>query len=138
MTVPHTHDPLTDDEKQVLKTAAYGAVLMVSNADPGFFAMLKESVAASGVLAGSTGLVREVLTGGAQPQLPRQPPEAVEAIVLPALRQSVAILAEKSPADVAAYRDTVVAAVRRVAAASQGTNEAEAAAIGKIETALGS
>jgi hypothetical protein len=98
--------------------------------------MLKESVAASGVLAGSSGLVREVLTGGAQPQLPRQPPEAVEALVLPALRQSVAILGAKSPGDVAHYRETVLAAVRRVAAAAHGTNEAEAAAIGKIETAL--
>jgi hypothetical protein len=138
MTVPQTDDPLTDDEKSVLKTAAYGAVLLVSKAESGFFSMIKESFAASGVLAGSTGLVREVLTGGAQPQLPRQPPEAVESLVLPALRQSVAILAEKSPADVAHYRETVLSAVRRVATASHGVNEAEAAAIDKIETALGS
>ncbi len=133
---PQTGDPLSEDEKRVLKTAAFGAVLMVSKAEPGFFSMIRESFAASGALAGSTGLVREVLTGGAQPQLPRQPPEAVEDVVLPALRQSVSILSEKSPKDVAHYRETVLSAVRRVAAAAHGVHRSEAAAIDKIQAAL--
>jgi hypothetical protein len=135
MTVPSTQ-PLTDEEKQVLKTGAFGAVYLVSNADPGFFSMLRESVAASGALAHSTGLVRDALTGGEQPIIPRQPPEAVEAVVLPALRRSVAILRRKAPGDVGEYRDTVLAAVRRVAAASHGVHRAEAAAIEKVRAAL--
>lgn len=128
--------PLTDEEKQVLKTGAFGAVYLVSNADPGFFSMLKESMAASGALAGSTGLVREVLTGGGQPRVPRQPPETVEAVVLPALRDSMAILRAKAPQEAGQYRDTVLSAARRVAAASHGVQAAEAAVIQKIEVAL--
>jgi hypothetical protein len=129
--------PLTDEEKQTLKTGAFGAVYLVSHADPGFFSMLRESLAASGALADSTGLVREVLTGGSQPLVPREPPEAVEAAVLPALRRSVEILRAKSPGDERQYRDTVLSAVERVAAASHGVHEAEAAAIAKIRAALG-
>ena len=128
---------LTEEDKQVLKTGAFGAVYLVSHADPGFFSMLRESMAASVVLADSTGLVREVLTGGGQPKVPRQPLEAVEAAVLPALRQSVSILTEKAPHELQHYRDTVLAAVRRVAEASRGVHEAEAEAIEKIRAALG-
>jgi hypothetical protein len=128
--------PLTDEEKQVLKTGAFGAVYLVSNADPGFFAMLKESVAASGVLAGTTGLIREVLTGGGQPLVPRQPPEAVEAAVLPALREAMVILRAKAPDEADRYRDTVLSAVGRVAAASHGVHAAEAAVIEKVSAAL--
>jgi hypothetical protein len=98
--------------------------------------MLRESVAASGALADSTGLIREVLTGGAQPQIPRQPPEAVEAAVLPALRESMVILRAKAPDEVDQYRATVLAAARRVATATHGVHAAEAAAIEKIESAL--
>jgi hypothetical protein len=98
--------------------------------------MLRESFAASGALTGSTGLVREVLTSGGQPIVPRQPPEAVEAVVLPALRESISILRRKAPGDVGQYRDTVLAAVRRVAAASHGVHAAEAAAIEKVSAAL--
>ncbi|GHJ11996.1 hypothetical protein TPA0907_63630 [Micromonospora humidisoli] len=46
---------LTDDEQQVLKTGAFGAVFLVSNADPGVFAMIRESFAASGAFAGPAG-----------------------------------------------------------------------------------
>ncbi|HEU5108189.1 MAG TPA: hypothetical protein VFT95_06490 [Micromonosporaceae bacterium] len=130
-------DRLTEDEKQVLKTGAFGAVYLVSHADPGFFSMLRESLAASGALAGTTGLVREVLTGGAQPVVPRQPPEAVEAAVLPALSRSMSILREKAPDEAQQYADTVLAAVRRVAEASHGVKPAEEAAIEKIKAALG-
>jgi len=133
---PLADEPLTDDDKRELKTAAYGAVLMVAKADPGFFSMIKESFAASGAMAGSTGLVRDALTSGPQPRLPRRSAAEVEAVVLPALRRSVAILAAKSPADLGQYRETVLTAVRRVAAAAHGVHEAEAAAIEKIERAL--
>lgn len=128
--------PLTDEEKKVLKTGAFGAVYLVSNADPGFFSMLKESFAASGALAGSTGLIRDVLTSGGQPQVPRRPPEAVAAVVLPALREAVGILRAKAPEEEERYRQTVLAAVRRVAAASHGVQAAEAAEIERIRAAL--
>jgi hypothetical protein len=127
---------LSEEERRTLKTGAFGAVFLVSHAEPGFFAMLRESFAASGALMDSTGLVREVLTGGVQPQIPREPPEAVEAVVLPALRRSMEILRAKAPEQVDEYRGTVLAAVSRVAEASHGVRDSERAAIDKIRTAL--
>jgi hypothetical protein len=49
----------------------------------------------------------------------------------------VSILSEKAPDEVQNYRDTVLSAAQRVAAASHGVQEAEAAAIEKIRVALG-
>jgi hypothetical protein len=128
---------LTAEERTVLKTAAFGAVFLVSNADPGFFAMLKESFAASGSLAGTTGLVKDVLTTGALPRLPRRSPEEVEAIVLPALARSVAVLREKAPDEVANYQAAVVGATEQAARAAHGVNAREAEMITKVRTALG-
>lgn len=134
---------LTAEERTVLKTAAFGAVFLVSNADPGFFTMLKESFAASGALAGTTGLVKNVLTTGALPRLPRPSRRSsdgtaeVEAIVLPALARSVAILDEKAPDEVANYRTAVIAATEQAAHAAHGVNAREAEMITKVRAALG-
>lgn len=129
--------PLTDDEKKTLKNAAYGAVLLVSNADPGFFAMFKESVAASKALAGSSGVVREALTKGGMPSLPKSSVAELEATVLPGLTQAMSILATKAPGESDGYRATVLEACDKVATAAGGVAEAETAEIAKIRTALG-
>jgi hypothetical protein len=127
---------LTDEERLTLKTAAFGAVFLVSNADPGFFSMLRESFAASGALAGATGLTKEVLTARGMPQLPKSSSAEVEAAVLPALRRSVAILREKAPEELENYRSTVVTAVDQVAGAASGVSETERAMIAKVRDAL--
>jgi len=127
---------LSDEERATLKMAAFGAVYLVSNADPGFFSMLRESFAASDALVDSTGLVRDVMTGGGLPTLPREPAEKVAALVLPALTRSVEILAAKAPAEVDNYRRTVTAAVERVARAVSGVNADEAAMVTRIRAAL--
>ena len=128
---------LTAEEKSTLKTAAFGAVYLVSDADPGFFAMLKESFAASDALAGATGLIREVLTTGPLPRLPRAPVAEVEALVLPALERSVAILRDKAPAEVDNYQAAVVTAVEQAAHAAHGVNAREADALAKVKAAVG-
>ncbi|MFC8846315.1 MULTISPECIES: hypothetical protein [unclassified Micromonospora] len=128
--------PLTDEERLTLKTGAFGAVFLVSNADPGMFAMLRESFAASGVMAGASGPVKEALTTGPLPNLPRDSALEVESVVLPALRRAVEILRAKSPGDVAAYRSLVLAAADRVARAHRGVTPAEAAVIDRIRGAL--
>lgn len=130
-------EPLTEDEKQTLKAAAFGAVYLVSNADhPGIFNVLRESFAASAALAGATGLVKEVLTSGDLPKLPKAPPADEAAVVLPALRRSLAILAAKAPQELANYRSTVVEAVDRVAGAARGVSEPESEMIAKVKEAL--
>jgi hypothetical protein len=129
-------EELTPDEKATLKTAAFGAVYLVSNADPGLLAMIPESFAASGAISSASGLVREVLTTGPLPQLPGDA-GAAERAVLPMLRRSVQILEAKAPAEVDNYRRTVQAAADRVALATAGVDSAEAEMIGKVRTALG-
>ncbi|WBB70548.1 hypothetical protein [Micromonospora sp. WMMD812] len=127
---------LTDEERLTLKTGAFGAVFLVSNADPGVLSVLRESAAASGAFAGSSGVVKEALTTGPLPKLPRDSPLEIESTVLPALGRAVRILAEKSPADVAAYRSVVLAAADRVARAHAGVAPEEAAMIERIRDAL--
>ncbi|MEV5818823.1 hypothetical protein AB0L22_06570 [Micromonospora haikouensis] len=128
--------PLTDEERLTLKTGAFGAVFLVSNADPGMFAMLRESFAASGAMAGASGPVKEALTTGPLPRLPRDSALEVEAVVLPALGRAVEILRAKSPGDVAAYRSLVLAAADEVARAHRGVTPAEAEVIDRIRGAL--
>ncbi|MCP3782758.1 MULTISPECIES: hypothetical protein [Micromonospora] len=127
---------LTADEQLTLKTGAFGAVFLVSNAVPGMLAMVRESIAASGALGDASGVVKEALTTGPLPQLPRDSALEIEAIVLPALGRAVEILRAKSPGDVQAYRSVVLAAADRVAQAHRGIEPAEAAVIDKVRQAL--
>ncbi|MFC4104964.1 hypothetical protein [Micromonospora zhanjiangensis] len=119
-----------------LRTAAFGAVFLVSDADPGPISMIKESFAASDTINDSSGLVKDVLTTGPLPRLPDDR-VAVEEVVLPALRRSVEILEVRAPDEVGRYRATVVAAVRQVAEATRGVNEAESTVVVKVMGALG-
>ena len=129
-------EKLTAEEKSTLKTAAFGAVFLVSNADPGALDMIKESFAASRALADTAGLVREVLTTGGLPRLPRDP-EEVELIVLAGLRRAVEILEAKTPGEADNYRRAVTVAMDRVAGVVDGVGEAEAVMVAKIRGALG-
>lgn len=124
-----------------LKRAAFGAVFLVSNAEPGVLSMVKESFAASDAIAGSTGLVREVLTTGGLPRLSpgssvEVKPAEVEAVALPELRRAVEILRAKVPDELENYRRTVLRAGDEVARASDGVSAAEAAMLDKIRDAL--
>ncbi|MEU7927675.1 hypothetical protein [Micromonospora sp. NPDC049107] len=127
---------LTDEERLTLKTGAFGAVFLVSNADPGMLGVIRESVAASGALADASGVVKEALTTGPLPRLPRDSQLEIESVVLPALGRAVRILREKSPDDVEAYRSVVLNAADRVAHAHDGVAPAEAAVIDRIRGAL--
>lgn len=132
-------DQLTDDERATLKRAAFGAVYLVTNADPGFLTLLRESAAASGAFTGASGLVRDVLTTGGLPTLPRASRKdqgRVEAEVLPALTESVAILRAKAPDEVDNYCEAVLSASQRAAEAARGVHESEAAVLAKVRAAL--
>ncbi|MEV1073479.1 hypothetical protein [Micromonospora parva] len=127
---------LTDEERLTLKTGAFGAVFLVSNADPGVLGVIRESIAASGALADASGTVKEALTTGPLPRLSRDSQLEIESVVLPALGRAVRILRDKSPQDVDAYRALVLAAADRVARAHDGVAPTEAAAIDQIRAAL--
>ncbi|HEY0698143.1 MAG TPA: hypothetical protein VGD43_10085 [Micromonospora sp.] len=130
-------EPLTDEERLTVKAAAFGAVFLVVNAEPGVLSMIRESFAASRAIADSTGLVKVVLTSGALPDLPDGPLERTAEVVLPALRRAVDILAVKAPDEVENYRSTVVTAIVEVAEAVSGVTPAEASMIHEVRAALG-
>ena len=53
----------SDEERDTVRSAAFGAMLLVSKADPGFFAMFKESMAGSKALAKASPELRGLLNG---------------------------------------------------------------------------
>jgi hypothetical protein len=129
---------LTDEERATLKSAAFGAVFLVSNAEPGALSMIKESFAASNAFAGTTGLVRELLTTGDLPRFPSGASADLPATVLPALRRSVEILRSKAPGEVSGYRSAVLTATEEVARAHEGISPNEASMMATVREALDS
>ncbi len=128
----------TDEEKQQMRTAAFGAVFLVSQADPGMFDMIKESFAASKSLAKAPGSMQAVFKGGGLPKMPKGDAAQIEQQVLAQLSSSVAVISAKDPGDLNAYRQTVLDACTSAAeTAGGGVQPAETAVLGKVMTALG-
>ncbi|KAA2261422.1 hypothetical protein F0L68_16670 [Solihabitans fulvus] len=123
----------TDEEGRTLRTAVFGAMVLVSTADPG--AVDEESRAGIRAMTALSPALRAVLAA-AHPELPDGSVADVEAGVLDALRESVAILAAKAPAEASAFADAVVAVCREVAAADGQVAEAEQAMVAKVADAL--
>jgi hypothetical protein len=126
----------TEQEKRTMRTGVFGAVALVSNAEPGMLDMFKEGIAGVKALNATSPELRDVLKGGI-PQFPKSPSE-LESAVLNDLAQSTRILQEKSPAELDGFRDLVVSACDKAAAAGGGgVQGSEAAEIGKVKQALG-
>ena len=127
----------TDQERQTIRTAAFGAVYMVSSADPGMVDMVKESFAGSKAFARAPEL-KDVLRGGGMPKVPTGSAREIEQHALSALSDSQAILASKSPEELDGFRQAVIGVVNEVAnAAGGGASSREIEAIGKIKAAIG-
>jgi hypothetical protein len=124
-------------ERQTLRTAAFGAVYLVSSAEPGMMDMVKESFAASKAFAASSPELRDVLRAGGLPKVPKGSPTEIENGVLNALQQSTSILQAKGQPELDGFRSAVTTAIDDVAEAAGGTSSAETAAIGKVKAALG-
>jgi hypothetical protein len=127
---------LSEEEKTTVRNAAFGAVYLVSNADPGVVAMIKESFAASAALARAGGSVGELLTEGGLPSVPKAEAAELAEKVLPELTEALSLLKEKEPDDLAAYRAAVAEACDKVAEASKGVSDAEAAVLERIKKIL--
>jgi hypothetical protein len=134
-----TMTDFTDQERDTLRTGAFGAMFLVSNADPGFFATIKESFAGSKVLATASPELRDLFKSGGVPQMPKGGSAAdIEAGVLASLQQSTGILQAKAPDQLDNYRAVIMQACEQVAGAHEGVKDTETAAIDKVRTALGS
>lgn len=126
----------TDTERDTIRTAAFGAMALVSKADPGFFAMFKESMAGSRALSAAPPEIGELLRSGGFPSPPTGDAASVEAQVLGALTQARGILGGKDQAASDAFREVILAACDQVAQASDGVAAAEQAVIDKVRAAL--
>lgn len=134
---PNPTAAVTDDEQDLVKRSAFSAIALVSRADPGFFAMFKESMAGSRAFAAAPPGVQELLRGGGFPTPPRGTPEQIEAATLADLASAVQILETKDPEHAQGFKDVVLAAADQVAGASDGVAAEEEAVIAKIRSALG-
>ena len=127
----------TDTEKQQLRSAAYGAVFLVSHAEPGMMDMIKESMAASKSFAQASGDLQGVFRGMSMPKIPKGNPADVEAGVLSQLSNSVATIGAKAPQDVDSYRRIVLDACNSAAKAAKGVSAPESEMLSKVMQALG-
>jgi hypothetical protein len=127
----------TDEEKSTMRNAAFGAVFLVSRADPGMLDMIKESFAASKSFATASGDLQGVFRGMSMPQMPKGSPQELEADVLSELSASVSTLQSKSPSDVEPYRHLVLDACTNAAEAAKGVSAKESEALSKVRGALG-
>jgi tellurite resistance protein len=123
----------TDEESRTLRTAVYGAMLLVSHADPG--PVLEERFAGLRALSHLSPDLRLVM-GAARPSVPAGTDEEVEPVVLDALRGSMKILAARSPEDAATFPRAVLTIAREVAEADGVVVDAEDAMLARIEDAL--
>ncbi len=127
----------TDTEHQTIRNAAFGAIALVSKADPGFFSTFKESMAGSKAFAAAPPAVQELLRTGGFPSPPRGDAAEVERQVLTGLSESMTILNAKDPSAATGFRDVVLSACDAVAQAAGGVDPAETAMVEKVRGALG-
>jgi hypothetical protein len=134
-------DALTETDIETLRRGAMGAGLLVSVSDRGFFDTFKEAgTLAKHVAAARSGsessVVRQIAEGRGVGFGVTSSPDEIESGTLDSLRSAVALLQQKTPEEVAAYRAFVLDLARSVASAAPGGDEAEAGTLTKIEAAL--
>lgn len=128
---------LTEADHTLIRRSTFGAIALVSQADPGFFATFKESMAGSRALQEAPQEVKALLSEGGFPAPHTGSASEVRAQVMADLREAMAVLGAKAPAQVEGFRQVVLAAADRVAAASRGVAPEEQAVIEEIRQALG-
>ena len=134
-------EALTETDIETLRRGAMGAGLLVSVSDRGFFDTFKEAGALAKHVAAARGgsdssVVRQIAEGRGVGFGVTSSPQEIESGTVGALRSAVALLRQKAPDQVAAYRAFVLDLARSVASAAPGGDEAEAATLAKIEAAL--
>jgi hypothetical protein len=134
-------ESLTEADIEMLRRGAMGGGLLVSVSDRAFFDTFKEAGAlakhvASARSSSDSAVVRRIAEGRGVGFGVTSSPAEIESGTLDALKSAVALLQQKAPDEVAAFRAFVLDLARSVASAAPGGDEAEAATVGKIETAL--
>ena len=120
-----------------------GAGMFVALSDRGFFDSFKEANALAHHLRDAhehsdSVLVRDLATGHDKPFGATASPEEIERSTVTALGQAVAVLEQKSPEDLPAYRQLVLDVAQSVAEAAKGVSPQENQALDSIRAAIGS
>lgn len=130
----------TEQEWEQLRKGATGAGLLVSVSDRSFFDTFKEASSLAKHMAGGRSegsqLVRELAAERGTGFGLTDSPSEVETGALEALRAAVQTLEAKAPDELEAYRAFVLELADAVGRAAGGGEQAEAATIAKIRTAL--
>jgi len=132
------------EEWQILQWATMNTMAYLSLADPGFWDSFKEATGAAKFLAAqkdsSTNLLVRDLAGDVKTKRDKEAtsnPTTLADEVTARVSEAVAIVAEKDAADVDAFKTFILGLAEATAAAVDGVGPTEAAAISKVEIALG-
>jgi hypothetical protein len=133
----------TEQEWESLQKGVMGAGLLVSLSDRSFFDTFKEAGALAKHIAqakrnSSSELVRELADIHGTAFGLTSSPDEVENQTLEALQSAKTTLESKAPEEVDSYRQFVVEVAESVGEAAGGGESAEAGAIEKVRSALGS
>ena len=136
-----TKADFTEDEFETLQRGVTGAGMYVSLADADFTDSFGEAKALAKFLASqresTSTLVRDISGVHSSKFGLGTSPSELEAGTQSAIRDSLALLAQKAPDEVEPYKQMVLGAAEQVAGAKGGgTSEKEAAAIAKVKEAL--
>ena len=131
----------SESEIETLRKGATGAGLLVAVSDRGFFDTFKEAGAMAKHLAAAkegskSPLVKQLAEGRGTGFGLTASKDEVESGTTEALRSAAQLLRSKAPDELDAYRSFVLDLARSVSSAAGGGDEAESAAIAKIEQAL--
>ena len=126
----------TDAERDTVRDAAFGAIALVSKADPGFLSSFKESLAGSKALASGPKEITELLRAGGFPTPPKGDPATQEQAVLAGLSEAKRLLTAKGDGSAEAFSGVILEATQAVADASDGVSPEEQAVIDKVRAAL--
>ncbi|MDX6398760.1 MAG: hypothetical protein QOJ43_2168 [Gaiellaceae bacterium] len=130
----------TDEEWDQLRKGATGAGLLVSVSDRSFFDSFKEAGSLAKHMSegrsGGSELIRELSSERGTGFGLTSSPQEVESETLDALRAAVGTLEAKAPDEVESYKAFVLELAESVGKAAGGGDEAEAATVEKIRSAL--
>ena len=132
----------SDEEWDMLHRGLNGAGMWVALSERGFASTFKESGALASFMAhqskeADTLLVRDLASTKGTGWGVSSSPDELRQGTLAALRESVALLSTKDPADLAAYRAAVTGVASKVSEAGKGGDDVEAGVIAEITQALG-
>ncbi|MET8764761.1 hypothetical protein [Lentzea sp. NPDC004782] len=123
----------TEAEGKTLRTAVFGAMVLVSTADPG--SVDEESHAGIRAMTLLPDELRAVIAA-APPTLPEGSASDVEAGVLAALKDAVRIIDAHDPREVPVFRGAVTEMVRSVAGADGEVAASEKEMVARVVEAL--